>query len=330
MSSPFPFGPHAPPEKPAPFAFEPPTFSRVQSPSGYLPDPGLVDAVNVALLLGQPLLVTGEPGTGKTQLAAGVAYQLGLNDPLVFETKSTTTARDLFYSFDHVGRFRNAQIGAVVEVRHFLAYNALGEAILRAQDPESIRDLVPDSFALAPRRRSVVLIDEIDKASRDFPNDILNEIDRLFFRIPELAGASVGVDDDRYRPILIMTSNSEKSLPDAFLRRCIFYCIPFPDEDRLQQIILTRLGERIGRESTLLKDAVAFVLVLRSEGAGLRKKPGTAEMLNWIAAILEFGGNPDIGLKIQFETGSRTLASLSKLVEDQDRVAEEYRTWCSS
>jgi ATPase family associated with various cellular activities (AAA) len=116
------------------------------SASGYLPDAGLVDAVNVALLLGQPLLVAGEPGTGKTQLAAAVAYQLGLEAPLVFETKSTATARDLFYSFDHVGRFRNAQTGAPIDVRHFLTYNALGEAILRTQSPATIRHLVPDSF----------------------------------------------------------------------------------------------------------------------------------------------------------------------------------------
>jgi MoxR-like ATPase len=139
----FPFTEQPPAEKPAPFQFEEAMFSRKQSASGYLPDAGLVDAVNVALLLGQPLLVTGEPGTGKTQLAASVAYQLGLDEPLVFETKSTTSARDLFYSFDHVGRFRNAQTGAAVEPRHFLTYNALGDAILRAQEPQTICHIVP-------------------------------------------------------------------------------------------------------------------------------------------------------------------------------------------
>jgi MoxR-like ATPase len=329
MSRQLPFSLNPPAEKPAPFELRPSLFCRVDSPSGYLPDPGLVDAVNVALILGQPLLVTGEPGTGKTQLAASVAYQLGLDEPLIFETKSTTTAKDLFYTFDHVGRFRSAQIGGAVDVRRFLGFNALGEAILRAQDPEMIRDLVPDSFPVLSRRRSVVLIDEIDKAPRDFPNDILNEIDRLFFRIPELGGAMVGVIDDRYRPVLILTSNSEKSLPDAFLRRCIFYYIPFPDEERLQQIILSRLGDRIGTGSSLLKDVVRFVLALRSEGGGMRKKPGTAEMLNWVAAIIELGGDDNNGLKEQSTLVAQTLASLSKLVEDQDRVVEAFKTWCS-
>ncbi len=314
MTRVFPFSEQPPAEKPVTFEFG---------------TTGLVDAVNVALLLGQPLLVTGEPGTGKTQLAAAVAYQLGLDEPLVFETKSTAAARDLFYSFDHVGRFRNAQTGAAVDVRNFLTYNALGEAILRAQEPETIRHLVPDSFALSRKRRSVVLIDEIDKAPRDFPNDILNEIDRLFFRIPELGGATVAVEDDRYRPILVMTSNSEKSLPDAFLRRCIFYSIPFPDELRLQQIILSHLGELVSSEAALLKEAVAFLIVIRSDSVGLRKRPGTAEMLNWTAAMLEFGSDPRKRLKEQVEVVPRTLASLSKYAEDQDRIAAEFKTWCS-
>jgi MoxR-like ATPase len=288
-----PFRPEPPAERPPPFEFGQALFSRAHAPSGYLPDQGLVDAVNVALLLGQPLLVTGEPGTGKTQLAGAVAYQLGLEEPLLFETKSTSTARDLFYTFDHVGRFRSAQAGGGVDVRNFLSFNALGEAILRAQDPDTVRHIVPNNFPLCPPRRSVVLIDEIDKAPRDFPNDILNEIDRLFFRITELNGEIIDVQDDCYRPILILTSNSEKSLPDAFLRRCIFYFIPFPDESRLQQIILKRLGERITADAPLMRDSIAFLLALRSEGTGLRKKPGTAEMLNWIAAMLEFGCVPD-------------------------------------
>jgi MoxR-like ATPase len=322
-----PFRSEPPAEKPPQFEFGKAFFYRVHEPSGYLPDAGLVDAVNVALLLGQPLLVTGEPGTGKTQLAGAVAYQLGLDEPLLFETKSTTTARDLFYTFDHVGRFRSAQSGGVVDVRNFLSFNALGEAILRAQDPDTVRHIVSNNFPLCPPRRSVVLIDEIDKAPRDFPNDILNEIDRLFFRIPELYGEVVEVRDERYRPILILTSNSEKSLPDAFLRRCIFFSIPFPDESRLQQIILKRLGERITADAALMRDSIAFLLALRSENVGLRKKPGTAEMLNWMAAMFEFGCACDKTIKDQYSTVAQTLSSLSKLVEDQDRVAEAFRSF---
>lgn len=325
MNSSLPFNQKAPIAKPAPFKFPPALFSRVQVPSGYLPDPGLTDAVNVALLLGQPLLVTGEPGTGKTQLAAAIAFQLGLDEPLLFETKSTTVARDLFYSFDHVGRFRSAQTGASVDVRHFLAFNALGEAILRAQEPGTISHLVPDNVLLSGPRRSVVLVDEIDKAPRDFPNDILNEIDKLFFRIPEMSGFTVSIGDDKYRPVLVLTSNSEKSLPDPFLRRCIFYSIPFPDDAKLQEIMVTRLGERINDDAPLLKDAIGFVSNLRSEFVGLRKKPGTAEILNWLIAILEFGGEPGKRLTDQAELASRTLSSLSKIAEDQDRVLQAFK-----
>jgi MoxR-like ATPase len=320
-----PFGDVPPDRKPvSPFEFPPPLFLRVQSPSGYLPDKGLADAVNVALLLGQPLLVTGEPGTGKTQLAAAVAFQLGLEDPLLFETKSTTIAKDLFYSFDNVGRFRSAQVGGSVDIRSFLSFNALGEAILRTQQPSDIRHIVPDSFEPLPPRRSVVLIDEIDKAPRDFPNDILNEIEKLFFKITEMGNVNIGIRDDKYRPILIMTSNSEKSLPEAFLRRCIFYSIPFPEAERLEQIILTRLAYKIGEGGVLLKDAISFLLALRLESAGLKKKPGTAEILNWLAAIFELGGDPGLRLKAQPEIVQRSFSSIAKVTEDQDRIQQAF------
>ena len=224
----FIYGENPPKSKPAPQDLPAPLLANATDPAGYLPDQGLVDAVNVALILRQPLLVTGEPGTGKSQLAASVAYQLGLDPPLCFETKSTTIARDLFYSFDNIGRFRAAQTaGASANPRLFLAFNALGLAIVLANSPEVAGPVLPPDFKHHGRRRSVVLIDEIDKAPRDFPNDILNEIERLYFRIPELGDAQVSAEPD-YRPVVIMTSNSEKTCRTHFRAAASSTASPFP------------------------------------------------------------------------------------------------------
>jgi MoxR-like ATPase len=313
--------------KPTPQDLPAPLLANATDPAGYLPDQGLVDAVNVALILRQPLLLTGEPGTGKSQLAASVAYQLGLDPPLCFETKSTTIARDLFYGFDNIGRFRAAQTpGASSDPRLFLSFNALGLAIVLANSPEAVGPVLAPDFKLGVRRRSVVLVDEIDKAPRDFPNDILNEIERLYFRIPELGDTQVGAEPD-YRPVVIMTSNSEKTLPDAFLRRCIFYSIPFPDDERLERIILARLPERLVSGGPLLRDAISFFGRLRQEEMGLRKRPGTAELLNWLAAMLDFGCDSGKSLPAQAGDASRTLATLAKFGEDQERVREAFKQW---
>jgi MoxR-like ATPase len=328
MMDPFPYREQPPAEKPTPREFAQPLLRQAGDPIGYLPDPGLTDAVNVALILRQPLLVTGEPGTGKSQLAASVAYQLGLDPPLTFETKSTTVARDLFYMFDNIGRFRAAQTAVGrSDPRLFISFSALGDAIVKANEESAVKPILPDSYQHGGRRQSVVLIDEIDKAPRDFPNDILNEIERLFFRIPELGGVTVAVQDESYRPIVVMTSNSEKSLPDAFLRRCIFYNIPFPDDERLERIVLSRLGERLTPGAALLSDAIRFFGQLREEATGLRKRPGTAELLNWVAAMIEFGCEVDKGIKPQSTTAARTLNALSKIAEDQPLVLETFRMW---
>jgi MoxR-like ATPase len=328
MMDPFPYREQPPAEKPSPREFALPLLRQAGDPTGYLPDPGLTDAVNVALILRQPLLVTGEPGTGKSQLAASVAYQLGLDPPLAFETKSTTVARDLFYMFDNIGRFRAAQTAvSPSDPRLFISFNALGDAIVKANEESAVKPILPDSYQHGGMRRSVVLIDEIDKAPRDFPNDILNEIERLFFRIPELGGVTVAVQDESYRPIVVMTSNSEKSLPDAFLRRCIFYNIPFPDDERLERIVLSRLGDRLTPGVALLRDAIRFFGQLRDEATGLRKRPGTAELLNWVAAMIEFGCEVDKGIKPQSTTAARTLNALSKIAEDQPLVLETFRVW---
>ena len=316
-----------PATKPEPAELRLHLLAEANDPAGYLPDPGLTDAVNVALMLRQPLLLTGEPGTGKSQLAASVAYQLGLDAPLVFETKSTTVARDLFYSFDNIGRFRAAQTpGASDAPRQFLTLNALGQAIVLANEPDGVHGVLPPGFIHPGRHRSVVLIDEIDKAPRDFPNDILNEIEKLYFRIPEIGGVTVAADG-AYRPVIIMTSNSEKSLPDAFLRRCIFYSVPFPDDERLERIVLSRLAARIPADAPLLRDSIAFFSKLRSDESALRKRPGTAELLNWIAAMLEFDCDPCADMRKQVPNVSRTLATLSKLAEDQKRVLDTFKAW---
>jgi MoxR-like ATPase len=323
----FLYGETPPPSRPPPQRLRKPILADAADPAGYLPDPGLVDAVNVALVLRQPLLVTGEPGTGKSHLAASVAYQLGLDPPLPFETKSTTIARDLFYTFDNIGRFRAAQTaGASSDPRLFINYNALGLAIVLANEEGAISQALPPGFVHGGRRRAVVLIDEIDKAPRDFPNDILNEIERLYFRVPELGALSLAADAE-YRPVVIMTSNSEKSLPDAFLRRCIFYAIPFPDEMRLERIILSRLSGRIAAGQPLLRDAIDFFVALREDEVAMGKRPGTAELLNWLAALLDFGCDSTQPLAPQGQIVQRTLATLGKMGLDQQRVQDALKRW---
>ena len=215
-------------------------LTRFDDPAGYIADKGLRDAVNVALALGQPLLVTGEPGTGKTQLAASIAHELEL--PLIpFYTKTTSTAQDLFYQYDALRRFHDAQIcESVSDIEHYISYNALGQAILLSQAGDRAAALLPEHLRGKGPSRAVVLIDEIDKAPRDLPNDILNEIEKMRFFVKETG--AVFEAEAQYRPVLVLSSNSEKQLPDAFLRRCVFYHIEFPDTKQLAAIIDRRFG----------------------------------------------------------------------------------------
>ena len=256
--------------------------TRADDPRGYIAEDGLRDAVNVALALGQPLLVTGEPGTGKTQLAYSVAYELGLSEPFVFNTKSTTAARDLFYRYDTLRHFHDAQFRKeALPLENYLEYDALGLAILLAMPAAERDDHLP--YYLRDRRpmRSVVLIDEIDKAPRDVPNDVLQETDRMCFTVKE-TGHTFSADPS-LRPILILTSNSEKNLPDAFLRRCIFYHIAFPSRERLRNIVEQRIDANADFSPRMLEAAIAHFEQLRA--LALRKKPATAELLAWLRVL---------------------------------------------
>lgn len=288
-------------------------------PAGYLVEPRLADAINVALLLGQPLLLTGEAGTGKTQLAHWLAWKLHYGDAQVFNTKSSSTARDLFYTFDTMRRFHAAHTGeGSAENTDYITYNALGLAILNSQTRAAVAAVLPPDFPHTGPKRSVVLVDEIDKAPRDFPNDLLVEVDAMAFRVAEVRNTEIRAGA-KTRPVLVLTSNSERNLPDPFLRRCVFYNIPFPDTARLKQIVHARLPSLRDGASPMLDSALDFFLGLRD--AGLRKRPSTAELLNWIQAMVRHGAVPSKPLKESGEPLRRSLSTLAKTQDDASELA---------
>jgi MoxR-like ATPase len=217
-------------------------------------------AVNAAITLQRPLLVKGEPGTGKTLLAEELARALGA--PLItWHVKSTTKAHQGLYEYDAVSRLRDSQLGdpRVGDIRHYIRRGKLWEAFIAD-------------------RRAVLLIDEIDKADIEFPNDLLQELDRMEFYVHETDETVRAV----HRPIILITSNNEKELPDAFLRRCFFHYIAFPDRDTLERIVAVHYPDI---ERTLVDRALEMFFDLR-EVPGLKKKPSTSELIDWLKLLL--------------------------------------------
>lgn len=302
--------------------------ARFFGPDAYDAEPGLADAVNTALLLAQPLLVSGEPGTGKTQLAEKMALELGL--PLCkFETRSTSVAQDLFYHFDHVARFQTAQSDtnkAALDPLNFIEFGALGRAIVESLPRDEAATLfpagrLPDWYG-GPRR-AIVLIDEIDKAPSDFPNDALNEVERHYFRIREVGGGRVVSAAEALRPIIVITSNSEKQLPDAFLRRCVFFHLQPIEAERLRRIVVRRLAGLQVRPGRLLDEALALFADLRSRDYDLRKRPSTSEFLGFVAALASDGAAFDQALPVGL--AQRHLSTLVKAPEDQEAARRHPR-----
>ncbi|MEZ6960604.1 AAA family ATPase [Aeromonas enteropelogenes] len=228
--------------------------------SHYLASDALSMAVNAAIVLEKPLLIKGEPGTGKTVLAEAVADHLG-TELIAWHIKSTTKAQQGLYEYDAVARLRDSQLGDqnVANIDHYIRRGKLWQAFTADQRP-------------------VLLIDEIDKADIEFPNDLLLELDRMEFDVYE-TGERVKA---RQRPVVIITSNNEKELPDAFLRRCFFHYIRFPDKAEMQAIVRLHYPKL---KDALLEEAMALFFELR-EVEGLRKKPSTSELLDWIRLLL--------------------------------------------
>lgn len=274
--------------------------SHSAAPGRYLLHRELIGAINAALALGQPLLLTGEPGTGKTRLAYRIAHDLHqqqpdfLPEPLVFVTKTNSTAQELFYQYDalrhfHDANVRQAQAEAAPDIAHYIDLQAYGQAIALTNAAE-IRS---GRFLRAERpRSSVVLIDEIDKAPRDFPNDLLSEVENAEFRIKE-ANQHLIRQGEGQRIVLVLTSNSEKHLPEAFLRRCVFYHIPFPDAEQLQRIVQVHFGE-----DTPYRDEALIEHFLHIRETVRKKKPATAELIAWLR-ILELADFVQSGIDLR-------------------------------
>ena len=262
-----------------------------QGHEAYVAESGLIDDVNAALLLGRPLLLKGEPGTGKTILGRHIADALGLRF-LAWNIKSSTRAQEGLYVYDTVQRLNDARFGEgdVRDISRYIKLGPLGEAF-RSDD------------------RVVLLIDEIDKADLEFPNDLLYELDEMTFRIVE-TGETIQA---RERPLVLITSNSEKELPDAFLRRCVFHYIAFPERENMARIIRVHFPHL---EDDLLQAALSRFYAVR-ETRGLRKKPATSELIDWLRILVHKGIEP-----ATLERHAPNLGTLLKTSPDLDLVLQ--------
>ena len=232
----------------------------------YVASEELLRAANIAMVLQKPLLIKGEPGTGKTMLAEAISQALG-KTLIIWNIKSTTKAQDGLYVYDVVQRLYDSQFGGqgVDDIEKYVKLGKLGEAFTSEE-------------------QVILLIDEIDKADLEFPNDLLWELDRMEFHIPE-TGETVTA---KHRPVVIITSNAEKELPDAFLRRCVFHYIAFPDRELMEQIIRVHFPDLDRR----LTDQVLTAFYQIRQLPQIKKKPSTSEILDWIQALVHGGADP--------------------------------------
>jgi MoxR-like ATPase len=261
----------------------------------YLPNPKLVEVVNLALALERPLLLKGEPGCGKTKLARAVAYELGWNYEAWY-VKSTSRAKEGLYSYDAIGRLRDAQ----------LANSDIDpEAAIRAKDPGNYIEWGALGIAFRSNVPTVLLIDEIDKADIDFPNDLLLELDEKRFEVPEVkTGGTAMKIQAIHPPLVFITSNDEKDLPDAFLRRCLFHYVKFPEREQLIKIIQSRFAVRDVRLEVI--DAVLdrFLKLredMKKDKGEAGKKVSTSELMDWLEVLLKQHSQDEVLTRLKTE-----------------------------
>lgn len=288
--------------------------------TNYFPSDDLKKAIDVALLLNKPLLIAGLPGTGKTALAAHLTELFDLGEPLVFHTKTTSTAKDLLYTYNALGHFqysrnqKNEVLSAKEIDDKFIHYEALGKAIKASANGKN-------------EKRKLVLIDEIDKAPRDLPNDLLDIIDNMRFKVDELhinknkgekeADISEIKGNEDFKPILILTSNSEKSLPEPFLRRCVFFYIDFPEQKQLRKILRAKLN--FGYDDSQWNVIIDYFNKIKEEIRG--KEPATAELIMWAWLLKQKGISPEMLHGTEDMDGDKKQdlkASFSVLIKDNE------------